>query len=263
MKVLGVIDLLHGRAVHARAGLRERYAPVTAVGAAAIRAGDAVALAKSYIALGVRELYLADLDAILRRPHGAGSSNHTRLVRLAALGVPLWLDAGIASAVDAAEALAAGAARVIVGLETLPSYAALEDICAAAGRDRVAFSLDLRNGEPIGAPGGAVTREPVLRIAERAAAAGVRTMIVLDLARVGTSRLLDVPLMANLRRALPGVALLAGGGISGLVDIERLRAAGCEGVLVATALHDGRLGRSDLAAAQDLGRAERQGSGRR
>ena len=49
MRVLGVLDLLAGRAVHARGGLRERYAPVDRFGGIPIEAGDALALARAYL----------------------------------------------------------------------------------------------------------------------------------------------------------------------------------------------------------------------
>ena len=61
MRVIGVLDLLGGRAVHARAGRRDSYEPV--------RGGDGVALARWYMRdVGLTELYAADLDAILGRP---------------------------------------------------------------------------------------------------------------------------------------------------------------------------------------------------
>jgi uncharacterized protein related to proFAR isomerase len=73
MRLIGVLDLLAGRAVHARAGRRTRYAPVQAVAGSSIEAGDALALARAYMErLGLTELYAADLDAILgglRRDH--------------------------------------------------------------------------------------------------------------------------------------------------------------------------------------------------
>ena len=62
---------------------------------------------------------------------------------------PLWLDAGVRSVDDARRAIDLGASRVIVGLETLPSFEVLSHICTALGSDRVAFSLDLRDGQPI------------------------------------------------------------------------------------------------------------------
>ena len=248
MRVIGVLDLTGGRAVHAVAGNRERYRPVESVAGSRIAPGDAVALARAYLTIGVTELYAADLDAIL------GSRSQDALVaRLAALGAPLWLDAGVSSADRARHVIGLGATRVIVGLETLPSFDALEAICTAVGGDRVAFSLDLRDGEPVVSVRGVAPREPATLVATRAANAGAGTVIVIDLARVGTGAGLDLALIGRVHEAAPGMVLVAGGGVRGLNDLAQLANAGCDAALVATALHDGRLGPAEVAAAQRLG----------
>ena len=71
---------------------------------------------------------------------------------------------------------------------------------------------------------------------------------MLDLARVGSGRGVDSVLVQGLRRAHPHVELLAGGGIGTARELERLADAGLDGALVATALHDGRIKRDDVAA---------------
>ena len=134
--MIGVVDLAAGYAVHACGGRREQYARVRAVAGSPIDPGDALALARAYIGrLGLAELYAADLDAIdvIHR----GTAQETIVAAMAALGAPLWLDAGVSSVDRARHALDLGAARVVVGLETLPSFDALASICAAVGGDRV------------------------------------------------------------------------------------------------------------------------------
>jgi phosphoribosylformimino-5-aminoimidazole carboxamide ribotide isomerase len=79
-------------------------------------------------------------------------------------------------------------------------------------------------------------------------------VIVLDLARVGAGRGLDVPLLAELRGLLPPeCALVAGGGVSGWRDLELLAGAGCDAVLVASALLDGRLRAAEVVNARKFG----------
>ena len=259
MQVIGVVDLLGGRAVHARAGTRESYAPVATIAGLRIEPGDAMAVARAYVdRLGLTELYAADLDAILGRVEDAGrTSPGTVVATVAALGAPLWLDAGVTTAEGARHALGVGAAHVVVGLETLSSFDALAEICTAVGGDRIAFSLDLRNGEPIigtGVSNGIPPGEPAQVLAARAADSGASAVIVIDLARVGTGTGLDLGLIARVRTAAPRLTLLAGGGVRGLEDMARLADVGCDGALVATALHDGRLGVAEVAAARRLGR---------
>jgi phosphoribosylformimino-5-aminoimidazole carboxamide ribotide isomerase len=233
MQIIGVVDLRRGRAVHARGGVRANYLPIGTVAGHAVPEGDAVSVAKRYIDLGVRELYVADLDAI------TGSAvQRDHLQDLLACGIPLWVDAGVSSVEQARDVAALGVSRVIVGLETLPSFNALDEICDAV-ETLVAFSLDLRNGQPVGtATIGAGTPEA---IALRASAAGVGAVIVLDLARVGSGNGVDLALLAQIRRAAPRVTLAAGGGIRDESDLIRLEHAGCDAALVGTALLTGRI----------------------
>jgi phosphoribosylformimino-5-aminoimidazole carboxamide ribotide isomerase len=119
------------------------------------------------------------------------------------------------------------------------------------GRSRVVFSLDLRLGTPILHPQmhdltGAGPE--AVAVAEQAAGAGVESLLVLDLGRVGTGVGVDLGLIETLRHRLPGVRLLAGGGVLTRRDLERMRDAGCDGALVASAIHSGRLSFGDLAA---------------
>jgi phosphoribosylformimino-5-aminoimidazole carboxamide ribotide isomerase len=259
MRVIGVLDLLAGRAVHARAGRRDRYEPVCWSGLLAstetqppYQPGDAVDLARWYMrGVGLTELYVADLDAILGRPR-----QDTLVASVSALGAPIWLDAAAASVSDARHALELAAAVVVIGLETLPSYGALAEICAAVGGDRVAFSLDLRDGEPIATLG--TVDEPAHVVAERAADAGAGAIIVIDLARVGTGAGLDLALIGRVRGAVAGLTLLAGGGVRGPEDLAQLADVGCDGALVATAVHQGRLGAGEVAVARQRHRNERR-----
>jgi len=220
VRVIGVIDLRHGRAVRAYAGRRDQYQPI----------GDAVDLARQYVdRYKLTELYVADLDAIESAEQPA-----QQIRQIADLGVPLWLDAGVSSVDPARHALDLGATHVVVGLETLPSFDALREICATIGGNRVAFSLDLRDGQPIAVDG--IFEESPELLAGRAADASAGSVIVIDLARVGTRAGIDFDLLGRIRAATPGLTLVAGGGISGPQDLERLAALGCDGALVATAL---------------------------
>jgi phosphoribosylformimino-5-aminoimidazole carboxamide ribotide isomerase len=235
VRLIGVIDLLAGRAVHARRGQRDRYLP--------IGDGDAVALARTYLTrFGLRELYVADVDAIL----GTGTQQSI-VAGVVALGAQVWLDTGATSADDARHAHALGVTHVVVGLETLPSYDMLDEICAALGGDCVAFSVDIRDGKPMGRVAGSQRPD---QIAARAAKAGVSSVILLDLSRVGADSGVDVDMIGRIRDAVPDQLLLAGGGVRGLGDLEQLANAGCDGALVATALHAGRLGPAEIEAAR-------------
>ena len=54
--------------------------------------------------------------------------------------------------------------------------------------------------------------------------------------------------LSEIKRHAPNVRLYAAGGLRGTLDLMRLAQDGMSGVLVASALHDGRLTGADLAA---------------
>jgi phosphoribosylformimino-5-aminoimidazole carboxamide ribotide isomerase len=245
MLVVGVIDLLAGRAVHAVAGMRDRYQPVRPIVGALDQPGDSHALGRFYIdRLAVDAIYVADLDAIQ-----GGPLQIDLLASLCKLGAPAYVDAGVATVDAARRLLAAGAAKIIAGLETLSSFDALARICADASTDRVIFSLDLHHGQAITTMSQAAPET----LASHAIDAGVGGLIVIDLARVGTGAGVDVDLIGRVRRVVPPhVTLMAGGGIRNWSDLERVAAMGCDGALVASALHDGRVSAHDVARARGL-----------
>jgi phosphoribosylformimino-5-aminoimidazole carboxamide ribotide isomerase len=237
MELIPVLDLAHGMAVHAVGGDRSRYAPVRSVLTPGVE-GDALALARAYRALpGVSRCYVADLDAI------AGRTPQLELLRAlqspAGFAGPVLLDAGVESP-DRLVQLEGTFAQVIVGLETLRSFA---DLGRIAARTNVTFSLDLRNDVALALPtllDEAGSGNPV-ELARAALDAGARALILLDVGRVGRGTGVNLELLASLRRALPETKLLAGGGVSSEEDLTVLAGHGCDGVLIATALHRGTI----------------------
>jgi phosphoribosylformimino-5-aminoimidazole carboxamide ribotide isomerase len=116
------------------------------------------------------------------------------------------------------------------------------------GPERVVFSLDLRLGRPMLHPAHRIPDHEATDIAARAVASGARTLLLLDVGRVGTAGGVDLGLLEALRRRFPSERLLAGGGIGDRRDLARIRDTGCDGALLATALHTGRLGAADVRA---------------
>src|SRR5262249_35362032 len=124
----------------------------------------------------------------------------------------------------------------------------LARLCAGYG-ERVVFSLDLSEGRPLGDPAGWGDAD-AWSVAALAVALGVRGVLVLDLAQVGMGGGTGTEdLCRRLASTYPGVEVSAGGGVRGPDDLRRLRGCGVRAVLVASALHDGRLSRADLEEA--------------
>jgi phosphoribosylformimino-5-aminoimidazole carboxamide ribotide isomerase len=241
MQIVGVIDILGGRAVHARGGRRAGYRPIASVAGRPVSDGDPGTVAGIYVSdLGLADVYVADLDAI-----GGGARQQPSIAAIRGVTPSLWLDSGVTTLPAAEEVLAAGASRIVVGLETLTSFAALEEICRGTAPRQVVFSLDLRHGIPIGGAASAGSAghnwsDAPETIAARAESSGAGAIVILDVGRVGMGGGCDLELVRRVRNAV-GVPLYAGGGVRDRSDLERLEAAGCDGALVATALLNGTL----------------------
>jgi phosphoribosylformimino-5-aminoimidazole carboxamide ribotide isomerase len=235
--ILPVLDLMQGQIVRGIAGRRDEYRPIISK---LIDTAAPIAVARAFrTRFGFDEFYLADLDAIQN-----GQPAFEVYDRLQREGFRLWIDAGIRTHQDDALAalLESAAAGIIVGLESVAGPAELQQIVERVGMQRTVFSLDLKAGRPLGRAELWHTDDP-WTIAEHAVEAlGVRRLIVLDLARVGVGAGVGTEeLCMRLKRAHPGVEITAGGGVRGLDDVRRLHANGVDCVLVASALHDGRI----------------------
>lgn len=247
LRVIPVLDVKGGHAVHAVGGDRAHYQPLSSVlyGDAA---GDPVGLVRAlHERLGFSEVYLADLDAI------AGSPPNVPLYRaLTEMGLSAWVDAGVRDVASLPPLLEAGVPTILVGLESVRGPESLRAIVDAVGPQRIVFSLDLRNGSPITADGADWKNHEPAAIAEQAMACGVRRFLLLDLARVGLGQGVGTePLLRRLALAAgPYVEIAVGGGISRVSELRSLAEAGASAVLVGSALHDGRMGRWELAQVQ-------------
>jgi phosphoribosylformimino-5-aminoimidazole carboxamide ribotide isomerase len=230
MQVIPVIDLLQGQVVHARKGLRENY---RAIESSLCQGSDAIDIVAALLAVfPFTTLYIADLDAI------QNNGNNFNLINELQKNFPtlhLWIDAGITDASAYADLLARKLGRTVLGSETL------HDACLLTTPSPTltapVLSLDFHGGQFRGLP--ALLHDASL---------WPQDVIAMTLARVGSDSGPDVAqltsLLALARTA--GKKIYAAGGVRHIADLDALQKLGVAGVLIASALHNGRLGRDEL-----------------
>lgn len=234
-----MIDVLERRAVRGIAGERGRYDDLKTRWTRSIDPAEvAGALVDAYRPL---RLYVADLDAILhQRPA------FDLYQRIANLGVKVWIDAGVRRPVDCLRLRDAGVTGIVIGLETWIDPGELPRLRAEIPDVELIFSLDLKGGVPRIAEG-AIWKKSSSRGIASEAAPHVDGVLLLDLGDVGTGTGGSTDaLLHELSREREMPPLIAGGGIRGMEDLGRLARAGAAAVLVASALHDGRILPEDL-----------------
>ncbi len=229
MEIIPVIDLKNGEAVHARQGLRNSYAPIRSK----LCDGSApLDLLRGYLGLfPFKTLYLADLDAIT--DGAAPNLEVIRAILEAAPGLDLWVDGGFRAAATCRALLEQSGATLVLGSESQTDTSLLASL--SDQRARLVLSLDFKGDRFLGPQGLLAAGELwPLRI------------IVMALARVGSDRGPDIARLEALREASPGHAYYAAGGVRSSADLEALTRCRAAGALVASVLHDGRVGRPDL-----------------
>jgi len=254
-RLIGVIDLLDGTAVHAVGGHRQRYQPVAPCG------GDAVSLAEMYLAQGVDKLYVADLDALAGRP--VQSELIGRLCQQVESELVL-IDVGW-DGIDAARQSNAvrrlterfHALAWIAATESMASPDAFELLVDIIGPQRCYLGLDFRGRElltaGIGVAGtgrgnrdvsqadgdcrAAARRARLDPWINRAVNRGAAGAVILDLASVGVGAgpsTMDA--CRQIRHMVPHWTVVSGGGVRSAADVAALVDAGCKFCLVATAI---------------------------
>lgn len=230
--VYPALDVLAGRVVRLSEGRREHVT---------VEGGDPVAAAERFVAEGATWLHLVDLDGAF-----SGEPDLGLVGRVAAAGVPVQVGGGYRSLDLIDAALAAGAARVLVGT------AALDDTFLATAVERfgssaVIVAVDARDG--LVTVNGWLQDSEIraVELAQRCASAGIERLLVTSTGRDGTLAGPDVDLLEDVLAA--GLPVVAAGGIATLDDLRALRRLGCEGAVTGSAIW---LGRFSLAEAFSL-----------
>jgi phosphoribosylformimino-5-aminoimidazole carboxamide ribotide isomerase len=240
LKIIPVVDVLGGVVVHAVRGRRKEYQPLKSVLCAST---DPVDVAATLKALGFSELYVADLDAIT-----GGHPNFSLFKRIAdKTGLELMVDAGITNLKKAEKLLKSHVSKVIIGTETLPNASFVAEAVASFGNEKVIISLDLMGNRVISGFELGTPAEPIALL-RKFQDMRVSQIIVLDLTKVGSREGVNV---AFLRKVLRNIKakVLVGGGVRDVKDLVELKDLGVFGVLVATALHSGKISPEDLKQA--------------
>ena len=229
MNIIPVLDLKAGQVVHAKHGDRQNYLPIQS---ALSHSSEPFTIVKALQSLyPFKYLYIADLDAI------QGNGNHAAQIKNIQKDFPdleIWLDAGFKTS-EAIEAWQNGKVRIVLGSESLvsiDSYKAMLKACRTAP----ILSLDFKFGHFLGPQ--PLINDPQLWPNE---------VIVMTLDQVGSQSGPDLAQLKVIKNLWSVAAIYAAGGIRSVDDLNTLKAQNYTGALIASALHNGKIGKAELA----------------
>ena len=229
MNIIPVLDLKDGQVVHAKHGDRQNYPPIQS---ALSHSSEPFTIVKALQSLyPFKYLYIADLDAI------QGNGSHAAQIKNIQKYFPdleIWLDAGFKTS-EAIEAWQNGKVRIVLGSESLvsiDSYKAMLKACRTAP----ILSLDFKFGHFLGPQ--PLINDPQLWPNE---------VIVMTLDQVGGQSGPDLAQLKVIKNLWSVAAIYAAGGIRSVDDLNTLKAQNYAGALIASALHNGKIGKAELA----------------
>jgi phosphoribosylformimino-5-aminoimidazole carboxamide ribotide isomerase len=229
-EIVPVIDLRQGAVVHARYGHRADYRPLRSM---LCEGSTPEAVVGGLLALHpFPALYVADLDAI----EDTGDNGAVlRDLRRRFPALKLWVDAGFREPGACLDWLGQDIGDLVLGSETQADWEGLRRLMTSPQAERIILSFDFAGDHFLGPRAGL---DPALWPAR---------VIVMTLARVGSGEGPDLIRLRQIMAQNGTRRIHAAGGVRDAGDLRRLAEAGAAGVLIASAFHDGRLGRKELA----------------
>ena len=232
--VYPAIDLRGGRCVRLKQGDFGRAREYDA---------DPVERAREWERQGARALHIVDLDGA-----GEGTPVQLELVQqiARAVDVPLQVGGGIRTIEDLRAVRGAGARRIVMGTAAVEDrdlrMRAVEEL-----GDSLVVAVDARDGVVATHGWRRSTGISVLDLSKALAADGVASVLFTDVARDGMNAGAALEGTAAVAKTIPTIA---SGGVRGTEDVAMLsRTPGVVGVVVGTALYEGRVTLRDLISA--------------
>ncbi len=232
-KIIPVIDILNSEAVHAIKGEREKYKPLKSV---LIKSSDPIKIIKKIKhESSINEVYIADLDAILRL-----EPNYSLLTKILKIHeIKVMIDPGIILKKNILEYSNYGLDSLILGLETVKNLEVISKCLKIMGSHKTIVSIDMYK-KVIQTNVKEIKNQHPIEVIKKIEELGVKKIILLDLYNVGQKIGGIPPLYLEIRKQFNG-QILVGGGIKDIRDIELYKHHGFSGVLIGTALHDGTI----------------------
>jgi phosphoribosylformimino-5-aminoimidazole carboxamide ribotide isomerase len=236
--LLPAIDIRDGHAVRLEQGHFDKETVYDA---------DPLDAARKWVEAGASQLHVVDLDGA--RDGEPQNLEHLRRITHE-LDVPVQYGGGLRSLVSAREALAAGAARVVLGTAAYTDVEFLDAALEAWGV-RVVVAIDVRGGH-VSVSGWTKTTQMLAGdVIRRMQARGVRQFVYTNADRDGMLNGPDLDEVRSVSETIRG-RFIYSGGIASLDDLRALkdmRLVNLAGVISGKALYEGRF---TIEEAQEL-----------
>lgn len=234
MTIIPAIDIIDGKCVRLTKG---DYSQQT------IYNEDPLDVAKQFEDAGLKRLHLVDLDGAK-----AGEVKNWNILEKIASKTKLVIDfsGGISTQQNLEITFNSGAAFASIGSIAVKDEFTFSGWLLAFGADRFIIGADVKDEIIVIKGWTETTTLTVFDLVEKYKVKGVKQFFCTDVNKDG---LLQGPATGLYKKILnqhPSIDLIASGGVTTLAELEELRQAGCDGVIIGKALYENRISLTDL-----------------
>lgn len=238
MKIFPAIDIQNGYCVRLRQGNALNRT---------IYGDDPLEMAVKWQSEGAKYLHVVDLDGAF---HGKGINAEiiSRICRT--VSIPVEVGGGIRELKHVEKYMNNGVWRVIIGSKAVEEPDLVTEVVQRWGEERVAVAVDERDGNVVtnGWLGG--TSKKIVPFIENFLKKGVSYFIHTDISRDGMLSGPNFDMIGRLQK-IPGIQLIASGGISSFNDLVKLKEMGLYGVITGKALYEEKITMEEIGQLQE------------
>jgi phosphoribosylformimino-5-aminoimidazole carboxamide ribotide isomerase len=234
IEIIPAIDIIGGKCVRLSQGDYNRKT---------VYNEDPLDVAKMFETAGIRRLHLVDLDGA-KVKHIV---NYKVLERIAAkTNLVIDFGGGLKSDEDLKIAFESGAAMVTGGSIAVKEPELFLSWLEQFGSEKIILGADAKDGKIAVSGWQEATELLVVDFIAEYEKEGIRKVISTDISRDGMLAGPAFELYSEIMEKLPGVEIIASGGISSMDDIFKLDEMGVPGVITGKAIYEGKISLKDI-----------------
>jgi phosphoribosylformimino-5-aminoimidazole carboxamide ribotide isomerase len=236
MHIIPAIDLIGGKCVRLSQGdysTKKEYHD------------DPVEMAKRFEGAGITRLHLVDLDGakakkIVNASVLEGICSQTSLT--------VDFGGGIQANEEIEKAFQLGANQVTGGSIAIKDSALFQEWIRKYGSERIILGADAKDRKIAVGGWEETTSEDLIPFVKNYVSKGISYVICTDVAKDGLLQGPSMELYQEILKEIPGLKLIASGGVSSMKDLEELEKIGVYGAIVGKAYYEGRVSLEELAS---------------
>lgn len=236
MHIIPAIDLIDGQCVRLTQGDYSQKK---------IYHDSPLEMAKRFEDAGIKRLHLVDLDGAKAKRIINGD-----VLRSIASGTSLKVDfgGGVQSDEDIALAFSLGAHQVTGGSIAVKNPVLFDAWIQQFGGEKIILGADAKDRKIAVSGWQETSGEEVISFIKKYFAKGLSHVICTDVAKDGLLQGPSLDLYRDILSEIPGIRLIASGGVAGVKDLEDLQKIGVYGAIVGKAYYEGKVTLEQLAS---------------